>query len=477
MAEIKNKDHRGIPLQTIIIVMVATGIIISCILAYIMYLTSKSYGEMRESTGNYMDCQSIASDLLARSDALTTYARGFVVTGDPQQAELYYNDTNAQNAIDKALSEIQEYSTDERVLSQLNYALQTRDRLSVTEDYAMRLKVAAIGADISEYPEKLQSVQLLPSDMQLSTEQQEEKARSLLFDIDYEASKNEISLRINRSMEVLMSGMLTRQAESSDRMLRVLYCQHFLTALLILSLLALAVIIFTMVIVPIRRAIARMSDAKSLGEEGTSEIQFLARTYNKLYEQNRLTTEKLNYEATHDGLTGLYNRSAYASMLETLTKDGVELALIVVDVDLFKHINDRYGHDTGDTVLKMVAEELTESFRKEDMVCRIGGDEFAVIMNHTDSESKAQVCERLWKASEKLSKPGDDLPPITLSVGVAFTDLLTEGTGLFKCADLALYQVKKSGRNGCGISCGAGRVEIISNSEETGLDPDEWEAT
>lgn len=462
-----HQERRAIPLKTIIVGMVAVGSLISLILMYFMFQTSKSYGEMRESTENYIDCQSIAAELLAGSNALTNYARGFVVTGDLQQAELYYSDTQARNAIDEAMAEVRAYAVDERVLFQLNNAMQLRDRLMVTEDYAMRLKVAALGGDISEYPEKLQGVMLLPADLRLSPEEQDEKARSFLFDIDYESSKNELSLRINRSMDVLMSSMLTRQVDSSDHLLSVLHGQQLLTVALMCSLLALAVIVFTMVIIPLRRQINSMSNDQKLSEEGTSEIQFLARTYNRLHEQNRLAAEKLNYEATHDELTGLYNRTAYASMLDELAKDGAELGLILLDVDLFKRINDQYGHDVGDAVLQSVAGSLRASFRKEDMVCRIGGDEFAVIMSHADASNRDLVCEKLRRLAKKLANPEDELPLVTLSVGVAFTDQLIPDTDLFKSADLALYQVKNGGRNGCGFSSATGGIETISHFGET----------
>ena len=466
MDETKQEERREIPLQTIILVTVAIGFLISFVLLYFMYQTSKSYGESRSSTQKYIDCQSIANNLLAGSDALTAYARGFVVTGDMQQAELYYSDTQARNAINEAMAEVREFAVDERVLSQLDNALQLRERLMVTEDYAMRLKAAALGGDLSEYPEKLQSVQLLPADLRLSPEEQDEKARSFLFDIDYESSKNEISLRINRSMDVLMRSMLTRQTESSDHLLSMLHGQQLMTGALMCSLVALAVIIFTMVIAPLHRQISSMSNDQRLNEEGTSEIRFLARTYNQLYEQNRLAAEKLNYEATHDGLTGLYNRAAYASMLDSLTSAGADIALILLDVDLFKHINDQFGHDIGDAVLKSIAGSLRGSFRREDVVCRIGGDEFAIIMSHADSSFKDLICEKLQKVAKRLANPEDNMPIVTLSVGVGFTDQLLPGTDIFKNADLALYQVKNGGRNGCGFSYATGIIEMVSNTAE-----------
>ena len=462
MEETKQKDRRAIPLQTIIVVMVATGFVISFILMFFMYKTSISYKQMRMSTDNYTASQQIAANLLEVSDSMTAYARGFVVTGDPEQAQLYYSDIHAQNAIDEAMNEISRYSMDERIMSQLGNAMQLRERLMATEDYAMRLKVASMGDDISEYPDKLQAVQLLPADMRLSSEEQVEKARSLLFDVDYESTQNEISLRINKSMDVLMSDMLTRQVDSSDRLLSVLHGQQALTGALMCSLLIWAVIIFTMVIIPLRRQISSMSNDEKLSEEGTSEIRFLAQTFNRLHEQNRMATEKLNFEATHDELTGLYNRSAYASMLDTLSKDEVDLALIEVDVDLFKQINDKYGHDIGDAVLRSVADNLLGSFRKEDMVCRIGGDEFAVIMSNTDSKSKDLIRDKLRKVALDLKNPEGDIPAVTLSIGVAFTDRQIPDKGLFKTADLALYRVKNSGRNGVGFSNESGEVDLTT---------------
>ncbi len=473
MEETKRKEERAVSLQIIIFAAVAISFLISIFLANFMYETSQSYREMRESTRNYIDCQGIATDLLAGSDALTIYARGFVVTGDLRQAELYYTDTQAQNAIDEAMAEVRAYSTDERVLSQLDNALQLRNRLTVTEEYAMRLKAAALGGNILEYPEKLQGVQLLPADLRLSAAEQDAKARSFLFDIDYESSKNEISLRINRSMDVLMSGMLTRQVESSDHMMSVLYGQHILTAALMLSLLALAVIVFTMVIVPLRRQINSMNNDEMLSEEGAREIRFLARTYNRLHEQKRVATEKLNYEATHDELTDLYNRAAYTSMLDGLSGSTEKYALILLDVDLFKRINDQHGHDVGDAVLQSVAGNLRSSFRREDMVCRIGGDEFAVIMSHADSSFKDLICEKLRKVAKKLANPENGLPLVTLSVGVAFADQLIPDTDLFKSADLALYEVKNGGRNGCGFAYATGAIETVSHAAEAAADNEE----
>ncbi len=473
----KPKGRFSVPLRSIIIGIVSGGFLISFILMFFMIRTSGSYKDMQVSTQQYIDCQNTTANLLSGSESLTIYARGFVVTGDPLQAEMYFNDTEAQNAITRAVEEISAYSVDGRVLSQMSNAAQLRDRLMATESYAMRLKAAALGADLSEYPEKLRSIQLLPADTSLSPEEQDEKARSLLFDLDYESSRNEIALRINRGMDVLMSGMLNRQVESSDHLMYVLQTQQILTVALMCILAVLAVVIFVMVLGPLRRQISSMSSGDEISEEGTSEIRFLARTYNQLHEQNRIATEELNYRATHDELTGLLNRSCYAATLSGLKDTGENIGLVLVDVDSFKSFNDRYGHDVGDKVLRAVADTLRSVFRKDDMVCRIGGDEFAVIMGETDSGIRALICDKMRTAAQHLAAgaaPG--LPPVTLSVGAAFSDDLIPETDLFKSADLALYRSKQGGRCRLSFASAAGDGASLSLRGEKNADGKETEA-
>ena len=168
-----------------------------------------------------------------------------------------------------------------------------------------------------------------------------------------------------------------------------------------------------------------------------------------VFEENRRTHERLTYGNMHDALTGLYNRSAYDFMRHDL--DMSRNALLLVDVDRFKSVNDTYGHDVGDLVLKCVAEMLRYSFRSTDLVFRLGGDEFVVIMSNVDSSMRQQVKTKIDQANVMLQKPKDDLPPTSLSVGVAFADRENPDGDIFKDADTALYRVKEAGRCGCYI--------------------------
>ena len=159
--------------------------------------------------------------------------------------------------------------------------------------------------------------------------------------------------------------------------------------------------------------------------------------------------ERLSHEASHDALTGLFNRGAYDMLMESV--DTSHIALLVVDIDFFKSINDTYGHAVGDRVLKRVAEVLQASFRSVDIICRFGGDEFVVVMTRVNSSMGQLVVNKVKRANEILSNPKDDLPPVTLSVGVAFSDRSKPQGDIFSDADTALYRVKQNGRGNCAI--------------------------
>jgi diguanylate cyclase (GGDEF)-like protein len=124
------------------------------------------------------------------------------------------------------------------------------------------------------------------------------------------------------------------------------------------------------------------------------------------------------------------------------------IALILIDIDYFKTVNDTLGHDGGDAVLKKVAGQLTKYFRSSDYACRIGGDEFAVILTNIDESLKQVVETKVISLREGMMDTQDGLPEITLSAGIAFSEPNLTSEGLFKHADSALYLVKESGRNG-----------------------------
>jgi two-component system cell cycle response regulator len=156
--------------------------------------------------------------------------------------------------------------------------------------------------------------------------------------------------------------------------------------------------------------------------------------------------------ALTDPLTGLYNQRYLRRHLSSLMDNGQgrQLAVLMVDVDHFKSVNDRYGHASGDRALRLIADSLRVNTRVFDSVARYGGEEFVVVMPGTGPDEAAAAAERLRLAIQEIEFEAtlDTHMPLTVSVGVACTTIATAlPEGLLQAADAALYDAKRNGRN------------------------------
>ena len=168
----------------------------------------------------------------------------------------------------------------------------------------------------------------------------------------------------------------------------------------------------------------------------------------------RLTYDKLHEEANTDGLTKCYNKSYFNQSLENEIKKckvtGMPLTLIIFDLDHFKKLNDNFGHDAGDFVLKEMANIIrSNGVRQGDIFARYGGEEFCVLLPNTNLKQGFEIAERLRKLVETNEFIYDAKKlPVTASVGVAdYRPGVNTGTDLFKRADSAVYKSKDGGRN------------------------------
>jgi two-component system, cell cycle response regulator len=159
--------------------------------------------------------------------------------------------------------------------------------------------------------------------------------------------------------------------------------------------------------------------------------------------------------AITDGLTGLYNRrymeTHLGSLVEQAASRGKPLTALVLDIDYFKSVNDTHGHDAGDDVLREFATRIKKSIRGIDLACRLGGEEFVIIMPETDMAVATIVAERLRRriASEPFAiAHGSKTIEVTISIGIATLDTADDNAAtILKRADQALYRAKRDGRN------------------------------
>ena len=197
-----------------------------------------------------------------------------------------------------------------------------------------------------------------------------------------------------------------------------------------------------------RGALVTFDDVTPIEKKNTQlrkTLEMLQQSRDEINRQN----QELQALATTDPLTGCTNRRSFFQQFEThwasARRYGFRVSCVMVDVDRFKQINDRFGHGVGDQVLQHVAGVLKSLAREGDIVCRYGGEEFCVLLTHTDAEGAAQAAERYRRAIESAAAAGI---AVTASLGISSIELGAESPQMMiDEADKALYAAKQTGRN------------------------------
>ena len=438
---------RGISMQKLNLFMAVVTLVISAILLFAAYRTTQGYRTMRQAAESYITEQIQAFQLQVSSDYLTEQARCFAVTGDREYMDNYFEEANVTRRRDAALETLKEELSDTEAYRNLNAAMDKSLALMNREYYSMRLAAEAFGYDLSTLPREIQNVRLGGKTQQMTPEEKATLARSMVFDDEYHRQKQAISDSMQKCMDALVGKTDGELEDASEALRKLLKRVEVLIIILIAVVLAIVLLTFLLVISPLIRAVIHVRADQPLPVRGSYEFRFLARTYNLMYEANRESREQLAYEATHDQLTGLYNRSGFDFLRKNV--DFNHAALLLFDLDKFKSINDTYGHETGDLVLARMAAVARENFRSGDYICRIGGDEFATIMVAAGRNNMELIRNKISAINEKLSRGEENLPPTSISVGVAFGAPGMDVQDIYRAADKALYSVKNNGGHGC----------------------------
>ncbi len=464
MKENKQQAVGGVRLHLFNLVMAAAAVILSVLLIRSAYATAGAYAEMDEALETYLVCSRSAEQMQEGSDFLTQEVRQFAVTGDLADLEAYFTEANETQRRERALETLGAHLAGEDAYRLLEEALNRSNALMELEYDSMRLVIAAKGYPLDQMPAALQSRALSPHDAALSPEEQLALARSRVFDDTYQSYKDGIAADVNSCLDTLIAGMRTRQQTSSVQLLELLRQQNILTAVLMVVALAVVALTAVLIVNPLRENIEHVEAHRELPEKGAYELRYMARTYNQMLTKTRLHQDHLSYQAEHDPLTGLYNRGVFERVrgeceIETS-------AMLLIDIDHFKSINDTYGHEVGDLVLKRLADLLQHNFRSDDYVCRAGGDEFAVIMIHVSREMRGLIADKARRINEAAQQKTENAPAFSLSIGIAFGEASGGDADLYQNADAALYRVKEAGRCGYAFFDGTDAVSTrIEGSE------------
>ena len=374
MKDKKQNNVRGVKIRTINGVMIFLACVLYILVIYATLQVSLRYDELVSATNNYIACEKNAAIVREGSDYLTEEVRLFAVTAELRYANNYMKEVNQTRRREKALEELGQFTFSQKAGEYLEAALFNSNKLISRELYAMKLVSVAHEYEKKLLPKEVGDIQLTAEDSELSPEEMLLKAQDMVFNDTYQEAKEEIMEDIGQFLDDIVAEMGQSQSKSVHALQNMLAQQRgYISVLFVLNIMVFVMNIM-LVMRPLRLYINCIKEGKLMQITGSYEFQYLALTYNDIFEVNTANQELLRHRADHDPLTGISNRGSFDRLREILKVSANPMALLLIDVDEFKKINDGYGHNTGDLVLKKVAGLLQDQFRSEDHPARIGGD-------------------------------------------------------------------------------------------------------
>lgn len=411
----------------------------------------REFKELRSLTEEYIACEEATGELEDGADYLTEEVRLYVLTGEREYMEKYVNEAEYTRRREKALEQLKVYFEGSEAYTSLEEALAESDAQMETDLYAMRLIAESTGVNMATCPESVQGVELTEADIHANDDAKQERAKKLVSGIAYQRQRSSIAEKMESGISAIRSQTQEAQKEAMRKAEKLYRKLALGVTCVLLLMIEMCVMVRRLIVKPLVRYNDCILEGSIFPIDGALELQNLAATYNRVYEENLETQRLIRHEAEYDALTDLMNRGSFDRVLQIYKNGESHYALILVDVDIFKSVNDTYGHAVGDQILQKVAGLLKQMFRSIDFVCRIGGDEFAVVMVEMTSDLGYTIEEKIAAINQALTQAEDGLPKVSVSVGVAFSDRENPGEDIFKDADQALYRTKENGKCGCTI--------------------------
>lgn len=431
-------SHRIVHLWLIIIIVIFSGTVV-----YTTFRLTNSFLRITAASRQTTELQKAAHELMNASDYLTEQVQRFTINGDVQFLEKYFSEAFESKRREEAISKIDVNEKTDVALTQLQKAMDNSVKLMDQEYYAMRLVIDAKG--YTDYPEILQGIELTDEDKALTSSEKIRRATEMVLGDSYYEQKDKIREGMQGCLleiDKLAESTEKNELNTLKREIAIARVAIIIQALLIFLMMLLTT---HLAINPVLNAVNQIKSDSPITETGSVEFRYLANAYNKMYRKNKSSLEQLNFKASHDELTGAYNRAGYDYLLSNIDLNTCYMMLF--DVDNFKGINDTYGHETGDKVLIKLVNILKNIFRDDDCICRIGGDEFVVFMVHSSGMKRKLIESKIEQINYELENTSDDLPPISISVGIVNGKDIKDTSHIFEKIDKAMYESKTKGKH------------------------------
>lgn len=444
MSIFRKVKENGIRLRWVHIIIIIFTAVISFFMLYETFRFSAAFEDVTGATDEFIELQKDADGLMNASDYLTQEVQDFTVTTEKIHLINYFEEAEETKRREKAIEKMKDITGEGTAYKFLHNAMNESLDLMQTEYYAMKL--ITIACEIEYIPDEVEKVELTKQDAALSNSEKIKLAQRMVHDTTYHRKKEVIRTNMESCLVELEKQTHIIQDEANEKLETRLNNIRVIIFIQLAIIIVILIMTSVLVILPMLRGVYSIKKDEKLPVKGAYEFRYLAKTYNSMYEAFKKSIASLNYEASHDKLTGLYNRAGYDVLSRSV--DLGTTAVLMIDVDKFKDINDQYGHDVGDKILQKFARVLRKTFRSEDYICRIGGDEFVVFMMHVTDELRDLIILKTKQINSALADVSDELPPASASIGIAFGHDAPDMETLLKHADEALYNVKENGRGG-----------------------------
>lgn len=442
-------QHSGIRLSFLNVLLICVGLVIAVLMVISTYQTTGSVKEIVTVTDNYLNNQQTGGMLQGFTDDLEGLAREFVRNGAVGTAREYEGKLNVMNA--QLEQYVPESSNSEAANQALLSAINAFRKRTDIEQQAMRLALDTENmpqASLAALPAFLKT-ELSAADQALSVSTRQSLAADRLDSEEYSRYGETVRTEVDDSHR-LSSQEGKKQAEDTfSRVNGIVTEQMILVFLFIAVAFAALVLNRLLIITPMQKSVENLDHQEPIPVRGSYEMRHLAQAYNDVLKDNEEKTKALSYSATHDALTDMFNRAMFDKKYKEAQNE--QVAVLVADVDHFKQYNDEFGHDIGDKVLQMAADALKRHFRAEDEIFRIGGDEFCIIMPGICQDRAESVRDRIIRINGELKQTDTQMPPVTLSAGIACWDRPNPKGSLFKDADRVLLELKKTRETCCAV--------------------------